>query len=196
MKTGNKKSLDTMPKLLRRAMREKRISSYAQLARHLRLTRVAVGRWGKGIGLPSKRQAGRLAEYLGIPMETMARAWQLSWLIHRAPLFEHELRRYYRLVATLDEKDKPVLRHQEDEELPLLHPRRLPTTDQKFRIDPDISCGLMGPIWAVCDRLKPVRNGDLAVVLVSQRIIRFDRYSKRLYKGMPAYRVTAILPKE
>jgi len=80
--------------------------------------------------------------------------------------------------------------------LPLLEPRRLPTRLEKFRIDPGIHCGMMGPIIAVCDRLVPISNGDLCVVLVTQRRIRFDRYDKKLYRGLAAYRVVAILPKE
>ena len=82
------------------------------------------------------------------------------------------------------------------EDLPLLHPRQLPTHFERFKVDPHISCGLMGPVWAVCEQFEHVDDGMLTVVLTSQRKIRFDRYDKRLYKGMPAYRVTAILPKE
>ena len=54
----------------------------------------------------------------------------------------------------------------------------------------------MGPIWAVCDQCLPVKEGALCVVLISDRKIRFDRYDKKLYKGLRAYRVTAIVPKE
>jgi transcriptional regulator with XRE-family HTH domain len=190
------KSAETMSVLLQRVMRERGITTISKIARDLNITCMSVSRWVQGGGLPSDGQIGRIADYFGIPSDALMRARELSWLMNNAPSFVQELRRYYSEISTLSEDEKQKVLHMTDENLPLLDPRQLPTRFQRFKIDPGIHCGLLGPILAVCDKLLPIRNDDLAVVLLTQRRIRFDRYDKKLYRGRTAYRVTAILPKE
>ena len=129
-------------------------------------------------------------------MERLRRARDWSKALRVSPSLEPELRLAFSRRAKLGIGEQPMVMVGSEKELPLLHPRRLPTNHQKFRIDPQISCGLMGPVWAVCDQCEPVEEDKLCVVVVSERKIRFDRYSKKFYEGLPAYRVTAILPKK
>ena len=196
MRTKTPRAFEPLATLLQDVMKKKKISGFAKVSRDLGMSGPVISRWIQGLTIPSKGQTDKLAKYFDIPVERIIRARQLSRLIHKFPLFKLELLRFHQQRAKLAEQHRPVLVHIEDQDLPLLHPRKLPTRFQKFRVDPNIECGLMGPVWAVCDQLKPVDDGMLTVVLMSHRKIRFDRYDKRLYKGMPAYRVVAILPKE
>ena len=193
---ANTKTIETFADLLHHAMNERGVPNMAGLARGIGVTQPAVLRWMKKGNLPTDIQLAKLSGFLGVGMDRFRRARDLQRLIQKAPSLEHELRLVFHRRENLGLDEQPMVVYHTEKSLPLINPRQLPTEHQKFRIDPHISCGLMGPVWAVCDQCLPVMEGALTVVLVTKRRIRFDRYDGKLYKGLSAYRVTAILPKE
>ena len=190
------KTIERFHELLRRAMNERGVPSMARLAREIGVSQPAVLRWLRKGNLPTDVQLEKLSRFLGVGMDRLRRARDMSRLIHIAPSLEEEIRLAFHRREALGIVEQPMTVYRAEKDLPLINPRQLPSEHQKFRIDPQIQCGLMGPVWAVCDQAMPVENGELTVVLMSNRRIRFDRYDGKLYKDLPAYRVTAILPKE
>ena len=58
-----------------------------------------------------------------------------------------------------------------------------------------MNCGLMGPIYAVCDQCEQVVDGEPVMIPVSGRRMVFAHYDMELHKGRTAYPVVAFLPK-
>ena len=189
-------TIETMPELLRREIKERGAGTTTKLAQGVGVTFAAVANWLRFRSVPEERQLEKMSQFLGMPLARLRRVRDFSRLVRKAPSLETELRLLFERRLALEEKGQPVVVFSKEDRLPLLQPRHLPTKYQKFRIDPDISYCQMGPVYAECDQCLPLENGALCVVLLTQRRIRFDRYDKKLYKGRPAYRVTAIVPKE